>query len=87
MRLAYKKFLVDNPSCSRRFHLSYDDESEPVTETSAKCPFCDEVIFKAKNHPEVTVARQENLIKKAELADLLMENCSFKDNFSISPKK
>lgn len=77
---------MDNTVCSRRFHLSYDDEANPIPEAVVKCPFCDEIVFSAENHPEVLMARQENLVKTAELSDLVMESCTFKDNFSIKPK-
>lgn len=84
--MSYKKIFVDNVNCSRRFHISFDDENTPEPKVELKCPFCDYVIFSAENHPPVELARQENLIQKNNLASLVKRECHFKDTFSPAPK-
>lgn len=80
--MSYSKFLVDNTTCSRRFHLSFDDEAMPQQKVEARCPFCDVVVFEAEEHPPVKIARQENLIKTQELSRQQFTECQFKDEFS-----
>jgi DNA-directed RNA polymerase subunit RPC12/RpoP len=80
--MAYKKFLVDNPTCSRRYHLTYNDQDKTVATTQVQCQQCGVIIFSAKNHPKVTLAREENLIKTSQLADLLVSDCAFEDSLS-----
>jgi len=80
--MAYKKFLVDNPTCSRRYHLTYNDQDKTVATTQVQCQQCGVIIFNAKNHPKVTLAREENLIKTSQLADLLVTECAFEDSLS-----
>ena len=77
--MAYKKLLVDNTTCSRRFHITFDDESSPVQHTEIKCQHCDQIIFAEDNHPKVQLARDENLIKKTTLSDNIISQCSFED--------
>jgi hypothetical protein len=79
--MAYTKILVDNPICSRRFHLTYDDQG-PKTKVKLQCPFCTTTIFASDSHPAVTLARQENLIKDAEMSDNIVNECTFVDTFS-----
>ena len=77
--MSYKKMLVDNVGCSRRFHVSFDDEATNVPRTEVRCQFCNEVVFSAENHPPVKLAREENLVKTSQLSDTLMSSCSFTD--------
>jgi len=80
--MAYKKFLVDNTTCSRRYHITYNDQEQAVASTSIKCQQCGVTIFSATNHPKVSLAREENLTKTSQLADLLVSDCSFEDSLS-----
>lgn len=80
--MSYKKVLVDNVTCSRRFHVTFDDEAAKVAETKAECPYCGITIFSAQNHPPVKVARQENLVKTTKLSDQVIKACEFKDVLS-----
>jgi hypothetical protein len=80
--MSYQKFLVDNTVCSRRFHISFDDEAAPVATVEVKCPFCDIVVFSASNHPPVILAREENLVKTSSLAELTVSECTFEDKLS-----
>lgn len=79
--MSYQKFLVDNVVCSRRFHVSFDDETSPVPHTEIKCPHCNFVQWSATNHPPVTLARDENLVKTTQLSRDLVRECKFKDQF------
>ena len=80
--MSYRKFLVDNTVCSRRFHLSYDDEAKHAPHVEVKCPYCDVVVFSASDHPPVLLAREENLVKTSALADLVVNECAFHDKLS-----
>ena len=71
----YRKFLVDNVVCSRRFHFTYDDESPTEKKVEIGCPFCGLTIFAADDHPAVKLARQENLVQTGTLSDRLIREC------------
>jgi hypothetical protein len=79
--MSYQKILVDNTICSRRFHVTFDDESTSVDKVELHCPHCNAVVFKASNHPPAIIARDENMIKTAQLSRDLMRTCSFQDPF------
>ena len=79
--MSYCKVLVDNPNCSRHFHITYDDEAAKQGQVELRCPFCDVVIFHKDNHPPVKIAREENLTKTTNLSENLIADCAFKDNF------
>ncbi len=85
--MSYQKLLVDNTTCSRRFHISYDDEGPRTPHVEVKCPFCDAVVFSADDHPEVKLARQENLVQTSQLAPNLTSACNFSDPFEKIKKK
>ena len=80
--MSYQKFLVDNITCSRRFHVTFDDEAQPAQQTTVVCPHCCEIIWKAEDHPPVTLAREENLVKTTQLSRNLTRECQFQDRFS-----
>ncbi|MEN9835242.1 MAG: hypothetical protein RL011_1435 [Pseudomonadota bacterium] len=80
--MSYKKLLVDNTVCSRRFHITFDDEATPQAKVEVKCPYCDVTIYSADNHPAVLLAREENLIKTSTLGDELVTVCAFEDKLS-----
>lgn len=84
--MSYKKILLDNTTCLRRFHLTYNDEDEAAEQVDVKCLHCGIVIFSRKNHPPVTLARDENLIKTTDLSSNRLKTCAFKDNFSVEPQ-
>ena len=84
--MAYQKELIDNPICSRRFHISYDDD-KPKGPVKVKCPFCTTTIFQSDSHSPVTLLRQENLITDVELSDKLVKECTFVDEFSLRTQK
>jgi len=77
--MAYQKVLVDNTSCSRRFHITFNDESQAVAHTEVRCNYCDEVVFGLDNHPPIRLAREENLTKMNRLSENVISNCSFED--------
>ena len=85
--MSYSKFLVDNTSCSRRFHISFDDQAEKLPHVELKCPYCDVTIFSADDHPNVTLARQENLVQTALLSSNLVKECNFSDPFRKTSKQ
>lgn len=83
--MSYQKFLVDNVTCSRRFHLTYDDEAKPVSTAEIKCPHCQVVLWSSERHPPVKLARDENLVTKTQLSRNLTRECEFKDGVN-APK-
>src|SRR5688572_18927932 len=80
--MAYQKLLVDNVVCSRRFHLTYDDESAKLPQVEVKCHHCGITVFAATNHPAVKFARDENLIQTSELSDNIIRKCEMVDSMS-----
>ena len=79
--MSYQKLLVDNTVCSRRFHLTFDDESKTVPHVEIRCPHCKHILFEADDHPPVTFARDENLLKSTSLSRNIIRECDFKDTF------
>jgi hypothetical protein len=79
--MAYTKILVDNPTCSRRFHISFDDSAAPKDHVKLSCPYCGVTIFEASQHPAVELSRQENLTKRTELTEIIVEECKMADTF------
>lgn len=77
--MGYQKFLIDNVTCSRRFHVVFDPDAPAAAKTEVRCAYCDMTIFSAENHPPVKVARQENLVQTAQLSDHLIRKCDFRD--------
>lgn len=82
LTMAYQKILVDNTTCSRRFHLTFDSNDTPLPHVEVKCQFCEAVIYRADNHPKVKLAREENLVKTASLSENITQECHFEDTFS-----
>ena len=80
--MAYQKILVDNTTCSRRFHITFDDAAEEMPRVEIRCQFCDAVIFAESNHPPVTLAREENLVKTAYLSENITTECKLEDVLS-----
>jgi hypothetical protein len=80
--MAYQQKLVDNTTCSRRFHLTFDDQAQPVPRVEIRCPHCDAVVYAAENQPPVKLSRSENLPKTSVLAEELTANCQYKDKLS-----
>jgi hypothetical protein len=83
--MAYQKLLIDNVTCSRRFHITFDDKDAKRAHVELKCPFCDVTIFARDNHQPVKLARQENMVQTAELSDTIVNECAFRDVFSERP--
>ena len=77
--MAYKKFLLDNVSCNRRFHVSFDDEAEVVPKVEIKCDYCDVLLFEKKDHPPVKVIRDEIIIKTTKLSPYRAKDCKGED--------
>lgn len=80
--MAYQKILVDNITCSRRFHITFDSSDPVVPLTVVKCPICSATLFSAENHPRVQLAREENLVKTSQLSENITQECFFEDTFS-----
>ena len=80
--MSYQKHLVDNTTCSRRFHITFDDEAPRKPRVEVRCHYCNAVVFQAENHPPVTLAREENLVKTSALSEDLMRSCDFQDVLS-----
>lgn len=60
--MKYKKILIDNAVCKRRFHLVYEEGSETEKNVKIECPHCGVTLFEEVNHPHVTLTREENLV-------------------------
>ena len=84
--MAYKKILVDNLTCKRRFHISFDDEAPTVPKVEIKCLHCDAVVFRRENHAPAKLARDEVLIKLTDLSPIRTTECYFQDRFSPASK-
>ncbi len=84
--MAYQKILVDNLTCKRRFHVRFDDEDAAVPNVELRCLHCNAVIFHKENHPPVSLARDENLIKLTDLSPIRSKACLFQDQYSPAPK-
>lgn len=80
--MAYQKLLIDNTTCSRRFHVTFDDAGEKLPRVEVRCQYCNTVVFSGENHPAVSLARAENLVKTSALSENLVSECHFKDSFS-----
>lgn len=80
--MSYQKFTVDNTTCQRRFHITYDDRHEKQPRVEVRCRFCNATVFSADNHPQVTLAREENLTKTSALSEILTSECHFEDTLS-----
>lgn len=81
IKMSYEKLLVDNVVCSRRFHLTFDNEAPLVNKVEIKCPHCQHLVFQAENHPQVKLARDENLVRTTTLSRDLIRECDFKDPY------
>lgn len=84
--MSYKKIVVDNVTCNRRFHITYDDQGQKQAQVEVKCLHCQAVVFQKKDHPAVKLARDENLTKTTDLSSLRTKECFFKDTYSPAPK-
>ena len=80
--MSYQKRFIDNVTCSRRFHLAYDDEATKVAQVTLDCPHCGTVVWEEANHPPISFIREENLIKTTRLSDDITSACSFEDRLS-----
>ena len=79
--MSYKKILVDNPICSRRFHITFDDAGEKLPKVELRCMHCNAVIFESQNHPEAIIARDEILVKAIDPNAYIARRCDFKDKY------
>ncbi len=75
--LEYKQILIDNAVCKRRFHLVYEENAKPIPQVQIQCPHCSVVIFDEKNHPEVFLAREENLVYSPKGDYKIISECTF----------
>ncbi len=83
--MTYKKILVDNIGCTRRFHITYDTEVTKQSKVELHCPHCGVVVFQEENHPRAALVREENLVQTAELSENRVQICQFRDTFSPTP--
>jgi DNA-directed RNA polymerase subunit RPC12/RpoP len=84
--MAYKKILVDNLTCSRRFHIAFDDSDSKLPQIEIKCQHCGQVVFHKADHPQAKLLRDENLVSQAYLSTQRVSDCAFKDTFSQPSK-
>lgn len=81
--MGYQKIIVDNPKCSRRFHISFDTEQESAPKVELKCLHCGVVVFSEESHPPAHLVREENLVKTSSLSDRLINDCEFRDETKV----
>jgi len=75
----YKKILIDNTVCGRRFHLVYEQGGLLEPEAKVNCPHCGITLFQEHNHPAVTLTREENLVcAPTGVESKLLTACDFK---------
>ena len=75
----YRKLVVDNPSCRRRFHIAFEENPKgPLENVSLKCPHCGATVYAATSHPPAILAREENLVKSPDGSAPLMTECHWK---------
>lgn len=84
--MAYKKVLVDNLTCKRRFHITFDDEGDKTALVEIRCLHCEAVVFRKENHPKAKLARDEVLVKLTDLSSEKTKECYFQDRYSPAPK-
>ena len=75
MAMEHVKIHVDNPSCMRRFHITFDKKAAAVEESSVSCLHCGQRVFGVENHPPISLARDENLIEYRQLGDRRVYKC------------
>ena len=73
----YKKLLIDNATCNRRFHLVFESGSKNNCHVKVNCPHCGVVLFDNPYHPPVMLARDENLIKSPDGSEPIIYDCNF----------
>ena len=79
--MTYRKLVVDNPLCMRRYHIAFDDEDTRLATAEIRCPHCPTVIYRVEDHPRPRLLREENLTKVMSLAGELVNECAFEDKF------
>ncbi len=86
--MVYRKIIVDNPVCMRRFHLACDDDEEYADSAPVKlrCPHCQVVIFTSTAGEKVSFLREENLTKVTSFSTQLLNECAWRDNFHRVPR-
>lgn len=76
-KIIYKRVLIDNAVCKRRFHVVYEEGAKNEAAVQAECPHCGLVLFEAQNHPPVMLAREENLVKSPTGDAHIQYECRF----------
>lgn len=77
--MAYKKFLLDNVTCNRRFHVMYDDDEKVADKTSVSCDYCGVLLMEKKDHPPIKMIRDEIIIKTTKLSSHRTKGCQGED--------
>ena len=75
--IEHKKILIDNSICKRRFHLVYEENAPTQEHVSIKCPHCFITLFEANQHPQVLLAREENLVQAPNGSAVIVDKCDF----------
>lgn len=71
----YEELTVENPHCSRRFHLYFNPKGDIVNKTEIHCPHCQATVLTKEKHPELHLAREENLVNVPQCAGICMKEC------------
>ena len=79
--MSYRKIVVDNPVCMRRFHLACDDAAPDAVPAPLRCPHCQAVIFTGEAGKAVSFLREENLTKVTAFSTQLVNECAWQDKF------
>lgn len=72
---SYQEIKVDNPFCTRRFHMHFDPTAINEHETVIKCPHCQATVISKKNHPKLYLDREENLVNAPQGSHKNMKEC------------
>lgn len=75
--LQYKKAVIDNAVCGRRFHIAFEEGGETLPHVKIACPHCGETVFEANHHAEAILSREENLTQSPDGSFPIIYNCSF----------
>ena len=73
----YVTLQIEARKCTRRFHLAFEEGGALVAQTKVDCPHCGLELFRAENHPEVILSREENLVGAPDGSRTTLEGCLF----------
>lgn len=73
----YKKIMIDNVVCRRRFHLGLEEGGATVSQVEVPCPHCGMILYTAQNSAPVELLREENLVNAPDGSQRTLNECHF----------